>query len=126
MALTLPPKQLAPIAYTLVGGAVFRRLAVKEKVPAAQLELLVSIYVLGENQLLPPSSSDINEAKLMSRPLMRSYIRSLEAKGYLRQERIFQNGPRWLRLTVEGTYLAKRCVGALHTAARAFLGQQFG
>jgi len=124
MSYHLSPNELTSMAYVVTGSAVLRRVATKEKVPAALLPVLLALHTLAENKLLGPSSADLRAANLMSLPLLRMYVRELEARKFIVRQKLYRRGPRLLVLTIEGRWLARRCVKQLHTAAKAFLEEK--
>lgn len=116
------PLDLTGAASAAVASIVLRRLASTERVPAAQLQVLLSVHLVEQSQqygLL--TTAQLGQMQLMSLPLLRGYIRQLEAGGYVRRESFFRRGPRLLQLTSEGRGLARRCAAHIKRAAHSFL-----
>lgn len=117
-----PPADLTGLASAVVAPAALRQLAQRSHVPAALLQVLLSIYLFRcsqPNNIL--TTPQLSELHLLSLPLLRGYIRQLEAGGYVRRESFFRRGPRLLGLTTPGHVLASQCAAHIRRAAQLFL-----
>ena len=68
--------------------------------------------------MLLPSRPTYSESLQVSLPLVRGYVRDLEARGCIKRERFYRRGPRLLGLTDKG----KELVRQVSAGAEAFSG----
>lgn len=117
-----PPSDLTGPASAVVAPAALRQLAHTAHVPAALLQVLLSIHLFEHSQpyaLL--TTPQLGQFHLLSLPLLRGYIRQLEAGGYVRRESFFRRGPRLVALTSAGHTLASQCATRIRRASQLFL-----
>lgn len=117
---TLPVQQ--GLAYVIASHGVLQQKSVRHGCPVALLHTLLALESMNAtSQSLPARTGELQRVMQLSLPLLRGYVRDLEARGYVRRERFFYRGPRLLRLTTEGEYLAADCRRALAPAAAQVL-----
>ncbi|MDO7854429.1 hypothetical protein [Hymenobacter convexus] len=104
-------------ASAIVGPGAMRRVAVKAKCPAALLHTLLALHLRDCVGYLSPSTADLQESLQVSLPLVRGYVRDLEARGCIKRERFYRRGPRLLRLTDKGKELVRQCQQELKRSA---------
>lgn len=117
-----PPPDLTGPASAVVAPAALRQFASVAHVPAALLQVLLSIHLFERSQpcsLL--TTSQLGQIHLLSLPLLRGHIRQLEVGGYVRRESFFRRGPRLIVLTSEGRALASQCATRIRRATQYFL-----
>jgi len=107
------------LSAAVVAATALRGVSRAQRVPAAQLHVLLTVHVLLQTNAFR-TAADLGRLQLMSLPLLRQYVRALEERGLLRREKFFRKGPRTLALTFEGKDLAKRCARAVEQATTAF------
>lgn len=106
------------LAYVVAAHGVLQRQSDARKCPVAQLQTLLALHTLNEATIgLNATTRQLGQVMQLSPPLLRSYVRALEARGYVERVRFFRRGPRLLKLTAEGQAVVQRCQRALKRAA---------
>lgn len=105
------------MASVIAGPGAMRRVATKAKCPAALLYTLLALHLRDSVWPLPATTAELQEALQASLPLVRSYVRDLEARGCIKRERFYRRGPRLLRLTDKGKDLVQQCQRELKRSA---------
>ena len=105
-------------ASAIVGPSAMRRVAVKAKCPAALLHALLALHLRDSVcSYAFTVTADLQESLQVSLPLVRGYVRDLEARGCIKRERFYRRGPRLLRLTDRGKDLVRQCQQELKRSA---------
>ncbi len=94
-----------------------RRVASKAKCPAALLHTLLALHLRNRTWSLPSSTAELQQALQVSLPLVRGYVRDLEARSLLLRVSFYRRGPRLLQLTGKGEDLVRQCQRELRRSA---------
>jgi|GEM_PF-2727465 len=124
MAATATFEAKQGVAYVVGAHGVLLAESARTKCPVSQLQTLLALYTLNEAACLPASPGQLCQVMHLSPPLLRGYVRALEARGYLVRERFFRRGQRLLKLTPAGQQEAEHCQRALRRAAERVLEWQ--
>lgn len=113
------------MAYFIAAHGVLQQQSVRNKCPVALLHTLLALETMNSESIyLPARTTQLQQVMQISLPLLRSYIRELEARKYVERERFFRRGPRLLKLTREGKSLVRDCQRAMRDSAERVLEWQ--
>jgi DNA-binding MarR family transcriptional regulator len=105
------------LASIVVAGATLRQQSKKHRIGAGPLNVLLTIHLLNDDGW-GIAARQLAEASLCSSSLLRSYVRQLEARGYLKRYHLhLSRAPRRLCLTATGKTLVGQLLRAMRTAA---------
>jgi DNA-binding MarR family transcriptional regulator len=113
------------IAYVIASHGILQQHSVRNKCPVALLQTLLALETMNSVPgAMTARTGQLQQVMQISLPLLRSYLRELEARGYVVRERFFRRGPRLLKLTIAGKALLRGLAGNMRAAAKQVLEWQ--